>query len=271
MTNLSGKTIFITGGSRGIGKTIAIKLAQSKANIVIAAKTDTPHPKLEGTIYTTADDIEKAGGNALPIMMDIRDDNAIQHAVSKTVQKFGGIDILINNASAINLTDTQNTPMKRFDLMHQVNVRGTFSVSQACLPYLKKSSNAHILNISPPLSMNSKWFKTHLAYTMSKYGMSMCVLGMAEEFLGFSIAVNALWPKTTIQTAAVNMLGGENMMKYSRDPQIMADAAYIILLRDSLFTGNFCIDESILREEGIQDFSKYSKVPTNDLLPDLFL
>jgi len=273
---LAGKVIYISGASRGIGKTIALKAAEDGAKIVVAAKTAEPHPKLTGTIYTAAEEIERRGGQALPCIVDIRDENQIQKSIEAAVQKFGGIDIVINNASAINLTGTQETSMKRFDLMHQINTRGTYLVTKLALPYLKVSkSNPHVLNISPPLNMNPIWFKSHVAYTMAKYGMSMCVLGMSEEFKASNIAVNALWPKTAIVTAAMDLLGGKDVAARCRVPRIMADAAYVILTRDSKsFTGNFVIDEEILIEEGCQDFSQYLAVPgtlERNLLPDFFL
>jgi len=274
---LAGKTLYISGASRGIGKAIALKAAQDGAKVVIAAKTATAHPKLPGTIYTAAEEIEKAGGQALPCIVDIRDEAQIQASIEEAVSKFGGIDILVNNASAINLTGTQETSMKKFDLMHTINTRGTYLVSKLALPYLKASkNNPHILNISPPLNMNPLWFKSHVAYTMAKYGMSMCVLGMAEEFKGDRIAVNALWPKTAIMTAAMEMLGGgTDIAKSCRTPEIMADAAYVMLTRDSKnFTGNFSIDEDILREEGCTDFTNYLAAPgmkESDLMPDFFL
>jgi len=273
MTTLEGKTLFITGASRGIGKAIALRAARDGANIVIAAKTTEPHPKLPGTIYTAAEEIEKAGGRALPCMVDIRDERQIADAVAQAVAKFGGIDILVNNASAISLTGTEDTPMKRFDLMHGINTRGTFACSQACLPYLKKASNPHILNNSPPLNMEARWFAPHVAYTMAKYGMSMCVLGMAEELRSEGIAVNALWPRTVIATAAVqNLLGGDETIRGSRKPEIMADAAYAILTKPSRsFTGNFCIDEDVLRAEGVTDLDKYQSVPGAELFPDYFI
>lgn len=273
MPNLKGKTLFITGASRGIGKAIALRAARDGANIVIAAKTTEPHPKLPGTIYTAAEEIEKAGGRALPCVVDIRDEKQIADAVAKAVETFGGIDILVNNASAISLTGTLETPMKRYDLMHGINTRGTFACSQACIPYLKKSSNPHILNNSPPLNMEARWFGPHVAYTMAKFGMSMCVLGMAEEFRSEGIAVNAIWPRTVIATAAVqNLLGGEETIRGSRSPEIMADAAYAILTKPSRqFTGNFCIDEEVLRAEGVTDFSKYQMSPGAELLPDYFI
>lgn len=267
-----GKTVFITGGSRGIGKAIGLRLAKEGANIVVAAKTTEPHPKLPGTIFTAAEEMEAAGGKALPIKVDIRDEANVIAAVEKTVETFGGIDILINNASAINLTGTEALPMKRYDLMHGVNVRGTYMTSKYCIPHLKKGNNPHILNLSPPLNMHPKWFKNHVAYTMSKYGMSMCVLGMAEEFRKAGIGVNALWPLTTIATAAINMVGGDHMMQSSRWPSIMGDAAYYILRRDAkTTTGNFFIDEAVLKEEGITDFDHYAVNPEKELFPDYFL
>lgn len=273
MSTLRGKTVFITGGSRGIGKAIALRAAEDGANVVIAAKTTEPHPKLPGTIYTAAEEVEAAGGQALPIKVDIRDESVVQAAVDQTVERFGGIDILVNNASAIWLQGTLNTAMKRYDLMHQVNVRGTYMVSRCCLPHLLKSENPHILNLSPPLNMEERWFKNHVAYTMAKYGMSMCVLGMAGEFRSKNIAVNALWPKTTIATAAIkNMLGGEQMMNSSRKPVIMADAAHWILTRPSSEnTGRFFIDEAVLRNAGIEDFESYAVKPGVQLTPDFFI
>lgn len=272
-TTLKGKTLFITGASRGIGKAIALRAARDGANIVIAAKTTEPHPKLPGTIYTAAEEIEKAGGRALPFAVDIRDEKQIAAAVEATVAKFGGIDILVNNASAISLTGTEDTPMKRYDLMHGINTRGTFACSQACIPHLKRSSNPHILNNSPPLNMEARWFSPHVAYTMAKYGMSMCVLGMADELRSDGIAVNALWPRTVIATAAVqNLLGGDETIRGSRTPDIMADAAYAILTKPSRsFTGNFCIDEDVLRADGVTDFDKYQSVPGAELFPDYFI
>jgi citronellol/citronellal dehydrogenase len=273
MSNLKGKTLFITGASRGIGLAIAKRAARDGANIAIAAKTTEPHPKLPGTIFTAAEEIEKAGGKALPCVVDIRDENQIAAAVQKTVETFGGIDILVNNASAISLTGTTSTPMKRFDLMFGVNVRGTFACSQACIPHLKKSSNPHILMNSPPLNIESRWFAPHVAYTMAKFGMSLCVLGMSEELRGDGIAVNAIWPRTVIATAAVqNLLGGDTTIKGSRTPEIMADAAYAILTKPSRqFTGNFCIDDEILKQEGVTDFAKYQSVPGSELIPDFFI
>jgi citronellol/citronellal dehydrogenase len=273
MSNLQGKTLFITGASRGIGKAIALRAARDGANIVIAAKTTEAHPKLPGTIYTAAKEIEDAGGKALPCVVDIRDEAQIHAAVAKAVETFGGIDILVNNASAISLTGTLETPLKRFDLMHGINTRGTFACSQACIPYLKKSSNPHILNNSPPLNMEPRWFGPHVAYTIAKYGMSLCALGMAEELKDDGIAVNTLWPRTVIATAAVqNLLGGDDTIKGSRTPDIMADAAYAILTKPSRsFTGNFCIDDEVLRAAGVTNFDKYQTVPGAELLPDFFL
>lgn len=273
MATLRNKTLFVTGGSRGIGKAIALRAARDGANVVIAAKTAEPHPKLEGTIYTSAREIEEAGGRALPLIVDIRCEDQIRGAVEKGVETFGGIDVLVNNASAIFLAGVEETPMKRFDLMHQVNVRGTFAASQACLPHLKKADNPHILVLSPPPRLESKWFASHLAYTLSKYGMSMCVLGMSEEFRAHGIAVNALWPRTIIATAAVqNLLGGESSIRRSRKPEIMADAAYIVLTRNSReTTGNFFVDEEVLASEGITDLAKYATEPGAGLIQDLFL
>tara|TARA_Y100000385_G_C13096564_1_gene641715 strand:+ start:1052 stop:1858 length:807 start_codon:yes stop_codon:yes gene_type:complete len=267
------KTAFITGGSRGIGKAIALRLAKEGYNIVIAAKTVEKHPKLEGTIHTTAEEIKKAGGTALPIRVDIRDEQNVADAVDQACIRFGGIDILVNNASAISLTQIENTSMKRYDLMHAVNVRGTFMVGKYCIPHLKKGNNPHILTLSPPLNMDPKWFGAHLAYTMSKYGMSMSILGQAEQLKDDGIAANALWPATTIATAAIKYaLGGDAMMEQSRWPSIMADAAYAILHRDcKKCTGNFFIDEDVLREEGISNFEHYSVNPSKHLIKDLFL
>ncbi|XP_054275198.1 hydroxysteroid dehydrogenase-like protein 2 isoform X2 [Macrosteles quadrilineatus] len=273
---LAGRTIFITGASRGIGKAIALKAAKDGANIVIAAKTAEPHPKLPGTIYTAAKEVEAAGGAALPCVVDVREEAQIAAAVQQAVDKFGGIDILINNASAISLTSTLDTDMKRYDLMQNINTRGTFLVSKVCIPYLKKSSNPHILNLSPPLNLSPHWFQNHVAYTMAKYGMSMCVLGMAEEFRAEGIAVNALWPKTAILTAAIEMLTGQESARHSRKPEIVADAAYAILCKDSRsFTGQFCIDEDVLRAEGVSQvqIDQYACEPSNkdNLMPDFFL
>ena len=270
--NLSGKRVFITGGSRGIGLEIAKRIAKDGAKIAIAAKTSDPNPKLPGTIFTAAKEIEEAGGSSLPLVTDIRDEDAISKSIEDAVSQFGGLDILINNASAINLTKTEETPAKRFDLMFDVNVRGTFLASQAAIPHLRKGDNPHILTLSPPLNMKERWFKNHVAYTMSKYGMSMCVLGMSGEFKRDGVAVNALWPATAIKTAALQMIPGIDT-NFCRKPEIMADAAYVILNRDSKSnTGNFYVDEEVLRGEGITDFDQYSVVPgTKELLKDFFL
>ncbi|MCZ7583938.1 MAG: NAD(P)-dependent oxidoreductase [Deltaproteobacteria bacterium] len=273
MSDLADKTIFITGASRGIGLAIAKRCAAAGANIVIAAKTDKPHPKLPGTIHTAAQEIVEAGGRALPCVCDIRFEDQIQNAVEKAAATFGGIDAVVNNASAIFLAGTAETPMKRFDLMHQINARGTYAVTQACLPYLEKSDNAHVVVLSPPLNMEPRWFAGHVAYTISKYGMSMCVLGMAEEFKDKGIAVNALWPKTVIATAAVqNVLGGDDMIRRSRKPEIMGEAGYRLLRRPSRdCTGRFLLDEDVLREEGVTDFSEYAVDPSAELIPDYFI
>jgi len=274
--SLAGRRIFITGGSRGIGLAIALRAAADGASIAIAAKTAEENPKLPGTIFSAAKEIEAAGGTALPIQCDIRDEDAIGAAVAKAATQFGGLDILINNASAINLTPTEKTPAKRFDLMFDVNVRGTFLTSQAVIPYLRESAkagrNPHILTLSPPLSMSPKWFKNHVAYTMSKYGMSMCVLGMSEEFKREGVAVNALWPRTAIDTAALQMIPGVDT-DFCRKPEILADTAYIILNRDSkTTTGNFFVDDEVLASEGMTDLEKYSVKPgTTDFLLDFFL
>ena len=271
--SLAGKTLFITGASRGIGLAIALRAARDGANIVIAAKTTDAHPKLPGTIHSAAAEIETAGGKALACIVDVRNEEQIQAAVAQAVARFGGIDILINNASAISLTGTLTTPMRRYDLMHQVNTRGTFACSQACLPHLLKAKNPHILNLSPPLNMEARWFGPHVAYTMAKFGMSMCVLGMAEEFRSEGVAVNALWPRTTIATAAVqNLLGGDESMRGCRTVDIVADAAHLILTRPSRScTGNFFIDEDVLKESGVQDFAQYAVDPLATLLPDFFV
>jgi citronellol/citronellal dehydrogenase len=271
MATLEGKTLFITGGSRGIGKEIGMRAARDGANIVIAAKTVKPHRKLPGTIFTAAEEMEKAGGRVLPIATDIRDEAQILAAVDAAVDAFGGIDILINNASAISLTGTAETPMKRYDLMHQVNARGTYACSQACLPYLKQAENPHILTLASPLNMNPRWFGPHVAYTMAKYGMSMCVLGMAEEFKTLGIAVNGLWPRTIIDTAALQMIPGIDL-RGARKPAIMADAAHAVLTRDAKScTGNFFIDDEVLAEEGVTDFDQYAVAPGHPLTPDIFL
>lgn len=268
-----GKTVFITGASRGIGKAIALKLAKDGANIVVAAKSVEENPKLGGTIFSAAAEIEAAGGKALAVACDIRNEEQIIDAVNKAVAQFGGIDILINNASAISLTTTEATESKRFDLMHDINVRGTFLVSKHCIPHLKKGSNPHILNLSPPINMDPKWLGNHVAYTMSKYNMSMMAIGFAEELKPFRIAANALWPRTTIATAAVmNLLGGQMLINMSRTPEIIADAAYAILKRPSAScTGNLYLDEDVLAEEGVTDLSGYSVVPGATLYTDLFL
>jgi citronellol/citronellal dehydrogenase len=271
MANLAGKTLFITGASRGIGKAIALRAARDGANIVIAAKTTESHPKLPGTIHSAAEEIESAGGKALAVQVDIRDEAQIADGVARAVECFGGIDILVNNASAISLTGTLETPMKRFDLMMGVNARGTFATSQACIPHLKRASNPHILMLSPPLSMQQKWFAPHTAYTMAKYGMSMCVLGMSGEFQGDGIAVNALWPRTLIATAALAMIPGVDP-GMGRKPEIVADAAHAILTRDSrTCTGNFFIDDEVLAQEGVSDMTPYAVDSSKSLLPDLFL
>lgn len=271
--SLKGKTLFISGGSRGIGLAIALRAARDGANVTIAAKTAEPHPKLPGTIHTAAADIEAAGGKALPALCDIRHEEEVADAVAATVEAFGGIDICINNASAIQLTGTLATDMKRYDLMHQVNTRGTFLVSKTCIPHLKKADNPHILNLAPPLDIKAKWFKNHVAYTMAKFGMSMCTLGMSAEFARDGIAVNSLWPLTAIDTAAVrNLLGGEAMASISRSPEIVADAAHAILRRPSReCTGNFFIDELVLREEGVTEFSKYAPGVEGALAGDFFV
>jgi citronellol/citronellal dehydrogenase len=273
MASLQGKTIFITGASRGIGKAIGLRAARDGANIIVAAKTAEPHPKLDGTVYTAVKELEAAGGKALACLTDIRFEEQVQAAVDKAVETFGGIDILVNNASAISLTGTLDTPMKRYDLMHGINTRGTFLTSKVCLPHLLKAANPHILNISPPLSMKPHWFGDHVAYTMAKYGMSMCVLGMAEEFKHKGVGVNALWPKTVIATAAVqNLLGGDEVVRRSRKPEIMADAAHVILTRSGReYTGNFAIDEEVLRSAGIKDFAHYAMTPGEELQQDFFL
>ena len=271
MASLKGKTLFITGGSRGIGLAIALRAAADGANLVIAAKTVEPHPKLPGTIHTAAREIEAAGGRCLPLQCDIRDEAQLARAVAAAAERFGGIDILVNNASAISLSGTMETPLKRFDLMFGINVRGTYASSQACVPHLRKAPNPHILTLSPPLNMNPRWFKNHVAYTMAKYGMSMCVLGMAEEFREAGIAVNALWPKTIIATAALQMIPGIDPTR-GRKPEIMADAAHWILTQPArACNGNFFIDEEVLRKAGVTDLRQYAIDPSKDLLPDLFL
>lgn len=266
------KVLFITGASRGIGRMIAHKFAREKASIVIAAKTDTPHPKLEGTIYSVAKEVEQLGGRALPLVVDVRDEEQIHQAMEKTIASFGKLDILINNASAISLTDTLSTSMKRYDLMQSVNTRATFACSQAAIPHLKKSENPHILTLSPPLTMKSKWFAPHLAYTISKFGMSMCTLGHAEELKPYGIAVNSLWPRTTIATDAIRVNFPQAIYKASRKPEIVADAAYWILTQPAKsVTGQFFIDEEVLAKAGIDDFSVYAIEPTIEPFQDLFL
>ena len=270
-TNLSGKTLFITGASRGIGLAIGLRAARDGANVVIAAKTEKAHPKLPGTIYTAAAEIESAGGKALPLVVDIRFEDHVYSAVEQAVSHFGGIDILVNNASAISLTGTLETSIKRYDLMMGVNTRGTFLCSQACLPHLKKAANPHILMLSPPLDMRAEWFAPHVAYTMAKYGMSMCVLGMAEEFRGHGIGVNALWPRTIIATAALQVIPGAEAER-GRTPEIVADAAWQILTRDSRSTtGNFFIDDEVLAAAGVTDLSRYAVSPGTALRADLFV
>lgn len=271
--SLKGKTLFISGGSRGIGLAIALRAARDGANVTIAAKTAEPHPKLPGTIYTAVEEINAAGGQGLPVLCDIRDEAQVEAAVKQTVDTFGGIDICVNNASAISLTPTLQTDMKRYDLMNQINARGTFLVSKTCIPYLKKAANPHILNLAPPLDMKAKWFKGHVAYTMAKFGMSMCTLGMSAEFEKDGIAVNSLWPLTAIDTAAVrNLLGGEAVASQSRIPEILADAAYVIFNRPSReATGNFYIDEEVLRAEGVTDFDQYAPGAKGPLAGDFFV
>jgi citronellol/citronellal dehydrogenase len=271
--SLSGKTLFITGASRGIGLAIALRAARDGANVAIAAKTAEPHPKLEGTIYTAAKEIEDAGGKALPLIVDVRDEAGVVAAVEKTVAEFGGIDICVNNASAIQLTGTLETDMKRYDLMHQINTRGTYLTSKSCIPYLKKAANPHVLNLSPPLDMAPKWFGSHVAYTMAKYGMSMCALGMSEEFRGEGIAFNALWPRTGIATAAIrNALAGDEGMRACRTVEIMSDAAYWIFNQPSRkCTGNFFIDDVLLYAAGERDFDKYRVDPSREPMRDFFV
>jgi citronellol/citronellal dehydrogenase len=272
MAGLKGKTIFITGSTRGIGREIALRCGRDGANLVITGKSAEPHPRLPGTIHSVAREVEAAGGKALPIQLDVRDADAVAAAVERVVEAFGGINCLVNNASAILLAGTLDTPAKRLDLMLAVNLRGTFLCSQACIPHLKKAANPHILTLSPPLNMSPRWFKGHVAYTMAKYGMSMCTLGMAEEFRTEGIAVNSLWPRTTIATAAIEVNFPEAILKASRKPAIMADAAYSILNRDSRrATGNFYIDETVLKEEGVTDFEQYAVNPGTGLYTDLFL
>jgi citronellol/citronellal dehydrogenase len=272
MADLAGKTLFITGASRGIGLAIGLRAARDGANVAIAAKTDTPHPKLPGTIHTAAEEIRAVGGNALPLVVDVRDEVRVLEAVAETAAHFGGIDILVNNASAISLTGTMETPMKRFDLMFAINVRGTYACSQACIPHLRKAENPHILTLASPLNLHPRWFKNHVAYTMAKYGMSLCVLGMAEEFRHEAIAVNGLWPRTVIATAAIRLLEGVVDEAECRTPEIMADAAHAVLCRDAATcTGNFFIDDEVLAEAGVTDFEPYAVSPGHELLSDVFL
>jgi len=273
MTSLKGKTLFISGASRGIGLAIALRAARDGANVAIAAKTTEPHPRLKGTIYTAADDVRAAGGKALPVVCDIRDEAQVVDAIEKTVAEFGGIDICVNNASAISLTNSQATDMKRFDLMMGINTRGTFMVSKYCIPHLKKADNPHILMLSPPLDMKQRWFEHSTAYTIAKYGMSMCVLGLSGELKSAGVAVNALWPRTTIATAAVgNLLGGDAMIRMSRTPDIMGDAAHAIFTKPAReFTGNFCIDDKILYASGIRDFEPYRVDRSSPLMSDFFV
>ena len=271
-TNLAGKTLLITGASRGIGKAIAIRAARDGANIAVASKTHKKHPVLPGTIHSAVEEINAAGGQGLAIRLDVRDEDSVDRAVEETVRNFGGLDILVNNASAIMLSGTCDLPVKRYDLMFATNVRGTYLMSRACIPHLMKSANPHVLNLSPPLNLNPKWFGDHVAYTMAKYGMSMCVLGMAEEFRRDGIAFNALWPRTVIATAALNMLGDMVKPEHCRTEQIVADAAHAILCQKSRqCTGNFFLDEDVLRSTGLTDFEKYSVAPGNALMKDLFL
>lgn len=271
--SLKGKTLFITGASRGIGLAIALRAARDGANIAIAAKTAEPHPKLPGTIYTAAAEIEAAGGQAMPLVVDVRDENSVGQAVEQAASRFGGIDIVVNNASAINLSSTERIDMKRFDLIQQINMRGTFVTSRACIPHLRRAANPHVLTLSPPLDMRADWFAPHLPYTLSKYGMSMCMFGMAQEYREAGIAFNALWPRTTIATAAVEFaLGGRQMMERSRTPAIMADAAYIIFNKPAReFTGQFVIDDALLSESGVKSFDHYNAVPGKKLQADIFV
>jgi citronellol/citronellal dehydrogenase len=272
MRSLRGKTVLVTGGSRGIGQAIAVAAARQGANVAVAAKTSEPHARLQGTIHTAAAAVEAAGGKALPIVCDVRDEDQVGAAVARTVETFGGLDVLVNNASAIFLAEVMSTPMKRFDLMHEVNVRATFAASQAAVPHLARSENPHILNLSPPLSLNPRWFSAHLAYTLSKYGMSMCVIGLSEELSDRGIAVNALWPRTVIATAALDLLGGADTARHGRTPEIVADAAMVVLGREARgCTGNFFVDEDVLRAEGVTDFGRYAVKAGEPLMRDLFL
>jgi len=270
--SLRGKTIFITGATRGIGREIALRCARDGANVVVTGKSAQPQPRLPGTVHSVAGEIEAAGGRALALQLDVRDAEAIAAAVKNAADTFGGIDVLVNNASAISLSGTLDTPIRRLDLMLAVNLRGTFACSQACIPHLKKAANPHILTLSPPLNTHARWFKGHVAYTIAKYGMSMCTLGMAEEFRADGIAVNSLWPRTTIATAAIEVNFPEAILRASRKPAIMADAAYVILNRDSrTATGNFYVDETVLRQEGVTNFDQYAVTPGTSLYTDLFL
>lgn len=270
--DLAGKTLFVTGASRGIGLAIALRAAQDGANIVIAAKTDSAHPKLPGTIHTAAEAVERAGGRALPLTVDVRDEAAVTAAVEQAVAAFGGLDICVNNASAISLTGTMDTEMKRWDLMHQINARGTFLVTRACIPHLRQAANPHVLTLSPPPVMDPAWFAPHVAYSLAKMGMSLCVLGMAEEFRSDGIAFNALWPRTAIATSAMSMLGGEPALARCRTPEIVADAAYEVFRRPArAFTGNFLIDDSFLAECGVTDFERYRVDPSQPLMADFFV
>ncbi len=272
MSGLKGKTIVITGASRGIGRAIALKCAQDGANIVIASKTTDPHPTLPGTIYTVAEEVKAVGGQALPLKLDVRDSENVEQIMKQTAEAFGGIDILVNNAGAINLTDTESTPMKRYDLMQDVNVRAVFSCSQAALPYLKKAENPHILSLSPPVSLDPKWLQNHVAYTISKYGMTLCSIGMSAEFERYGIAVNSLWPRTIIATAAINWIMGDDGMKQSRTPAIMADTAYMLFNKQKReITGQAIIDEYFLRDHGIDDFDQYANDPDTEPMLDFFV
>ena len=271
-STLAGKTLFITGASRGIGLAIGLSAAREGANVAIAAKTAEPHPKLPGTIFSAAEEIEQAGGKALPLTVDVRDESHVRAALDKTAERFGGVDIVVNNASAISLTDSQATDIKRFDLMHQINARGTFMVSKFAVPFLEKSDNPHILMLSPPLDLKEKWFAGCTAYSMAKYGMSLVVLGLAGELRSRGVAVNALWPRTTIATSAIKYVRGDDVMRASRTPDILADAARLIFLKDAkTFTGNFLIDDTFLFENGVRDFDRYRVDPTQDLEPDFFV
>ncbi len=272
MTSLRGKTVFITGASRGIGRAIGLACAREGANVVVAAKTSAPNPKLPGTIHDAAEEMTRAGGQGLAVECDVREEAQVEAAVARAVERFGGIDALVNNASAIHLAGTLDTPMKRYDLMHQVNARGTYLCSRACLPHLLRAANPHVLVLSPPLSLEPRWFQNHVAYTMAKFGMSMCVLGMSAEFAERGVAVNALWPRTLIATSALNLLGGDELARHGRTPEIVADAAVAVLRRDARScTGRFLIDDEVLADEGVTDLSRYAVAPGEELYPDLFL